>query len=279
MSAEEHAGIERSSPSETEVYHAIRHEGQQELDKPNSSLAWSGLAAGMAMGFSFLAMGVLKSNLPDAKWTLLVASLGYSIGFLIVILGRQQLYTENTLTAVLPYFATRRSDVLADVLRVWGVVLAANIAGALLFALVLAKTEVVNAETFEALKKAAEEAHRTTFPVTLLRAIVAGWLIALVVWLIPYAETAKVAVIVILTWLVSAGHFTHIIVGTVEGAFLAFAGSRSWMDFFIHFFVPALLGNTIGGVLLVAAINHAQSAAGLKKEAGKTDEAEGIIIA
>lgn len=281
MSAEEYEGIERSSPTETEVFHTIRHEGQRELDKPSSSLAWSALAAGMAMGFSFLAMGVLKSNLPEAKWAILVASLGYSVGFLIIILGRQQLYTENTLTAVLPYFSTPRTEVLANVLRVWAVVLAANVVGALLFALVLAKTEVVDAETFEALKKAAAEAHRTTFPVTFLRAIVAGWLIALVVWLIPYAETAKVAVIVILTWLVSAGHFTHIVAGTVESAFLVFAGARSWADFLVHFFVPALLGNTIGGVVLVAAINYAQAATSKKDEDEDEDgdDTEGIIIA
>jgi formate-nitrite transporter family protein len=274
-SEEEHKGELRSSPSESVVYHAIHHEGEGELERSSSALAWSGLAGGLSMGFSFLALGLLKSHLPEAKWTILVTSLGYTIGFLIIILGRQQLFTENTLTVVLPLLSGRRAALLANVLRVWAVVLAANVVGTLLFALVLAKTELVDAETWEALKKAAEEAHRGSFAVILLRAIIGGWLIALVVWLMPFAETARVAVIVILTWLVSAGHFTHIIAGSVEMGFLVFAGARTWVDFFATFFVPALLGNVIGGVTLVAAINHAQAKAGPKA----TDEPEGIIIA
>lgn len=275
-SEEEHEGEARSAPSESVVYHAIRHEGEGELARPSSALAWSGLGAGLAMGLSFLAVGLLHAHLPHEKWTILVTSLGYTIGFLIIILGRQQLFTENTLTVVLPLLSGRRAGLLANVLRVWAVVLAANVAGALLIALALARTEIVDPETWESLKQTAEEAHRASFGVTLLRAIIAGWLIALVVWLLPFAETVRVAVIVILTWLVSAGHFTHIIAGSVEMAFLVFAGARTWGDFLIHFFVPALLGNVIGGVLLVAAINHAQAKAGEKK---KEEPAEGIIIA
>jgi formate/nitrite transporter FocA (FNT family) len=275
-SAEEHKGEARSAPNESVVYHAIRHEGEGELARPSSALAWSGLGAGLSIGFSFLAMGLLHAHLPHAKWTILVTSLGYTIGFLIIILGRQQLFTENTLTVVLPLLDERRPGMLANVLRVWGVVLAANVAGALLIALALARTEIVDPETWESLKQTAEEAHRTSFGVALLRAIIAGWLIALVVWLLPYAETARVAVIVILTWLVSVGHFTHIIAGSVEMGFLVFAGARSWGDFLIHFFIPALLGNVIGGVTLVAAINHAQARAGKKV---KEEPAEGIIIA
>lgn len=274
-SEEEHKGEARSAPNESVVYHAIRHEGEGELGRSSSALAWSGLAAGLSMGFSFLAMGLLHGHLPHGKWTILLTSLGYTIGFLIVILGRQQLFTENTLTVVLPLLTHRHGGMLANVLRVWAVVLAANVAGALLIALALAKTEIVGPETWESLKQTAEEAHRATFGVALLRAIVAGWLIALVVWLLPFAETARVAVIVILTWLVSVGHFTHIIAGSVEMGFLVFAGARTWTDFVIQFFVPALLGNIIGGVTLVAAINHAQAKAGAKDES----EGEGIIIA
>ncbi|HEX6098147.1 MAG TPA: formate/nitrite transporter family protein [Thermoanaerobaculia bacterium] len=274
-SAEEHEGIARSSPSETVVYHAIRHEGEGELERPSAALAWSGLGAGLAMGLSFLAVGLLHAHLPHAKWTVLVTSFGYTIGFVIVILGRQQLFTENTLTVVLPLLSGHRADTLANVLRVWGVVLAANVVGALLFALVLARTEVVDAETWKSLKQAAEEAHRGGMAVTLLRAIVAGWLIALVVWLMPFAEAARVGVIVILTWLISAGHFVHIIAGSVEVGFLVFVGARTWADFLGSFFVPALLGNIIGGVALVAAINHAQAKAGEPEK----EEPEGIIIA
>src|SRR4051794_352005 len=93
---------ERSSPSAHVVYEAIRKEGRHELERKSSSLAWSGLAAGMSMGFSFLSQALLRHHLPaETAWTPLVTNLGYATGFLIVILGRQQLFTENTLTVIL----------------------------------------------------------------------------------------------------------------------------------------------------------------------------------
>jgi formate/nitrite transporter FocA (FNT family) len=272
-SEEEHEGTERSSPNETVVYHAIHHEGEGELDRTSAALAWSALAAGLAMGFSFLTPGLMHAHLPHEKWTILLVSLGYTIGFLIVILGRQQLFTENTLTVVLPLLSQPGTRMLVNLLRVWLVVLAVNVVGALLFAFVLAKSGLVDAETWESLKQVAEEGHRSTFGVTLLRGIFAGWLIALVVWLLPYAETARVAVIVILTWLISLGHFPHVIAGTVEMGFLVFAGARTWAEFFGTFFVPAFLGNVLGGVGLVAVINHAQA------KSKRKEEPSGIVIA
>src|SRR5579863_122394 len=74
------------------VHETIRREGEEELCRPASALAWSGLAAGLSMGFSLVAEGLLAAGLPRASWTPLVAKLGYSVGFLIVVLGRQQLY-------------------------------------------------------------------------------------------------------------------------------------------------------------------------------------------
>jgi formate/nitrite transporter FocA (FNT family) len=272
-SEEEHEGQERSSPNETVVYHAIHHEGEGELERSSAALAWSALAAGLAMGISFLAPGLIHAHLPHGKWTILLVSLGYTIGFVIVILGRQQLFTENTLTVVLPLLSQPGTRMLVNVLRVWLVVLAANVVGALLFGFVLAKSGMVDAETWESLKQVAEEAHHSTFGVMLLRGIVAGWLIALVVWLLPYAETARVAVIVILTWLISLGHFPHVVAGTAEVGFLVFAGSRTWAELFGGFFVPTLLGNVLGGVGLVAVLNHGQA------KSKKEEEPTGIIIA
>ena len=84
------------------VYETIRREGEEELRRAVSALAWSGLAAGLSMGFSFIAEGLLVAHLPDSPWRPLLSKAGYCIGFLIVILGRQQLFTENTLTVILP---------------------------------------------------------------------------------------------------------------------------------------------------------------------------------
>src|SRR5437764_10537196 len=93
---------ERSSPSGTVIYKAVLKEGVDELDRPSSALFWSGLAAGLSMGASLIGEALLAHYLPKGSWTPLISKLGYSIGFLVVILGRQQLFTENTLTPILP---------------------------------------------------------------------------------------------------------------------------------------------------------------------------------
>lgn len=86
---------EIGSPSGSVVYRAIYKEGESELERNNTALGWSGLAAGLSMGFSPLTEAILQAHLPDARWAALVAKIGYAAGFLFVILGRQQLYTEK----------------------------------------------------------------------------------------------------------------------------------------------------------------------------------------
>src|SRR3954447_21655627 len=142
---------ERSSPSGKVVYKAILKEGEEELARPSSALFWSGLAAGLSMGFSMIAEGLLHAHLPDAPWRPLIAKFGYSVGFLIVILGRQQLFTENTLTVVLPLLRRRDTLIAANVTRLWATVLAANLAGALIFAVAAARTDIFTAETRDAM--------------------------------------------------------------------------------------------------------------------------------
>ncbi|NVB79006.1 MAG: formate/nitrite transporter family protein [Kofleriaceae bacterium] len=253
---------ERSSPTGKVVYEAIRHEGLSELERSTSALAWSGLAAGLSMGFSFLGVGLVRGFLPEAPWVPLLSSFGYTLGFLIVILGRQQLFTENTLTVILPLMRRRNAETLLDVLRLWATVLAANFVGALAFAFVIARTQAVDPHVFEALRNVAKDAAPASFAVALLRGVFAGWLIAMVVWLLPFAEAARIWVIVILTYVVGLAQLTHVIVSTVEAGFLVFTGDSTWAEMFTHSFVPALLGNIIGGVALVAALNHAQVVAG-----------------
>jgi formate-nitrite transporter family protein len=253
---------DRSSPSGEVVYKAILHEGESELERTSSALAWSGLAAGLSMGFSFVGVGLLRSFLPDRPWVPLVSSAGYPLGFLIVILGRQQLFTENTLTVMLPLFRRKDLATLGNVLRLWAIVLAANVVGAAGFAAILAHSQAVDDHVYETLKLVARDAAMPSFAVSLLRGIFAGWMIALVVWLLPFAETARVWVIVIITYAVGLAHLSHVIVSTVDASFLVFVGESSWSELVTHAFVPALLGNIVGGVTLVAALNHAQVVAG-----------------
>jgi formate/nitrite transporter FocA (FNT family) len=250
----------RRSPSGKIVYEAIRQEGSDELRRSSAALAWSGLAAGLSMGFSFLGVGMLKAFLPSTTWAPLITSFGYTLGFLIVILGRQQLFTENTLTVILPLLLRRAR--VRDVARLWCVVLIANTVGAVAFAYVLARTQAVDSTVHASLREVARDAMQPAFAVSLLRGVFAGWLIALIVWLLPFAETARIWVIIIITYIVGLGHLSHVIAGSVDAAFLVFIGDGGWIQSLTHMFVPALLGNIIGGVALVASLNHAQVTAG-----------------
>lgn len=240
------------------TYEVIRREGKKELARSSDALFWSGLAAGLSMGFSFLGEALLRSHLPDVVWRPLVAKLGYSFGFLIVILGSQQLFTENTLTPMVPLLAEKSRETLRNVLRLWAVVFVANTIGTLLFGLALARLAVVEPETQRAASELAAEAMKAGFAVTLLHAVYAGWLVALLVWMLPAAETAKIPVIVLMTWLIGAGGFAHVVAGSSEVFYAAWRGEATWAQATLGYVLPSLVGNMLGGITLVAALNHAQ---------------------
>jgi len=244
------------------VYETIRREGDEELHRPAAALAWSALAAGLAMGFSFIAEALLASFLPNHPWRQLISRLGYSVGFLIVVLGRQQLFTENTLTAVLPLLLHKEWKIFVRVARLWSVVLSANLVGTFLFALCIAHVAIFDSAVRQSLMEIGVSHLGSSFWVVFVRAIFAGWLIALMVWLLPGAESARVSIIIIVTYLITLGGFNHIIAGSTTMFYLVLMKSISWGTYFTNFFFPTLLGNILGGVSLVAALGHAQVVGG-----------------
>jgi formate/nitrite transporter FocA (FNT family) len=253
---------DRTSVSATVVHETVRYDGEEELHRPVSALAWSGLAAGMSMGFSLVAMALFRAYLPDRPWRPLIARLGYPMGFLIVIIARQQLFTENTLTAIIPLLARRDLKTFARVIRLWTVVLLANLAGAHLFAWVVGTTPMFQPEVRSSMLALAKEAANVTFGEAVLRGIFAGWLIAMVVWMLAAVDTGRIAIIVFMTYIVGLASLTHIIAGSVEVLFLVMVGTKSWGSVALGYMLPTLIGNIIGGVSLTAAINHAQAVAG-----------------
>jgi len=247
---------DRSSTTAKVVHEAIRLEGTDELNRPSSSILWSGVAAGLTMGCSMLGEGLLQANLPDAPWRELVASFGYCLGFIFVTMGRQQLFTETTLTVMLPVL--HRTHGIGDVARYWAIVFSANIVATLLFAAASSIPGLFQPESIQAFTALGVKAVEPGFAGVLIKALFAGWLIALMVWLMPAAASARFFVIIAVTWLISVARFSHVIAGSVEGAFAAIHGSIGWDRYFLGFLMPAFIGNSIGCVVFVALLNHAQ---------------------
>ncbi len=250
--------IDRTAPSGEVVYEAIYAEGEHELHRKSAELALSGLAAGLSMGFSMVGEALLQVHLPDAKWTPLLTNFGYSIGFLIVILGRQQLFTKNTLTIILPLLREKKISLLGDVARLWAIVLFTNLIGAFAFAWMAGHTAVFSVEVRQAFAAIGERALAPDFWTLVLRGTIAGWLIALMVWLLPFAESARVWVIIILAYLVGLAQLPHVIAGNVETFYLVATGARSFWTCVGSYLIPTLIGNVVGGVALVAVGAHAE---------------------
>jgi formate/nitrite transporter FocA (FNT family) len=191
---------------------------------------------------------------------------GYSIGFMIVILGRQQLFTESTLTAVLPVLVRRDLPTLLASLRLWAIVLVTNLLGSWIFAALLLPQGVFQPDVIAALRELAMGPTQDAFLPTLLKAIFAGWLIATMVWLLPSARSARLLTVLIITYVVSLGRLSHIIAGSVEAGYAVLTGLSTPGAYVVKFLLPTLIGNTLGGVSLVALLNHAAIAPEIRGE-------------
>ncbi len=240
------------------VYEIIRVEGEGELNRGIKALWWSGLGAGLSIGFSAVAEGLLAAHLPEAPWKPLIDNLGYSVGFLIVILARQQLFTENTLTPVLPVIKRREFRWYLILLRLWAVVLLANLFGCLIFAGVLAYTDILSEPVSQAITQIGQHMMENDPAEMFVGAIAAGWLIAALVWMMPSAQNAEFFVIILLTYLIALGDFAHVIAGSTETFFLLLTGRIGLEAVVLHFFLPTLGGNVVGGTVLFAMLSYAQ---------------------
>ena len=246
----------RSSTSAKVIHEAIRLHGAEELERRSQSLAWSGLAAGLTMGASMVAQGLLQARLPDAPWRELVSSLGFALGFVFVTMARQQLFTETILTVTVPVL--HRTHRARELLRYWPLVFVFNIVGTLLFAAAASVPGLFPPDAVHAFRELGLKAVDPGFTGVLLKAVMAGWLIALMAWMMPAALSARILVIVAVTWLIAASELSHVITGSVETGFAALTGAIGWDDYLLGFVLPALIGNMAGGIIFVALLNHAQ---------------------
>lgn len=240
------------------VYSIIRREGEEELGRPVQSLWWSGIAAGIGISSSVLAEAVLHNAFLESPYRTPIENLGYTVGFVLVIVSRLQLFTENTITVILPLFSEPTLRKLWQTARLWSTVFAANMVGTFFLAVITIHVGTTSPEHTEAMLEVSRHFAHTTPSDALLYGIPAGFYLAAIVWMLPSAKGTEVLVIVIFTYLIAAGGFTHVIAGSTEVFLLLLAGELGIASALFGLLLPALAGNILGGTGLFALLAYAQ---------------------
>lgn len=254
----EQAVNDRVRPSALMVFEIVRREGAEEMTRPAASLFWSGIAAGFALAFSLAVSGMLTAILEPGPVRDLVWPLGYVTGFVIVVFGRLQLFTENTIAAILPLAANFTRSNTYRMGRLYIIVLSANLIGAALSAGVLSFLPVMKPDHFAGVLEVARHAMEPSFFETMALGVPAGFLVAAMVWMLPTAKNGEFFIVVTIIYILGLGEFAHVIVGAVEVGVLVLAGEMNFLAGLGGFIVPALIGNMIGGTALFALLAYAQ---------------------
>ena len=240
-----------------EILQAVLENARSELRRSVTKLFFSGIAGGITMGLTGLAVAASRAVLGEGGWRDFVSYLGYPIGFIAVIIGRSQLFTENTLYPVVLVLDERRH--LIRMLRLWGVVFLANVFGAWIFAVLLTKTPALRPDILSQMVHLGAEAASGNFSHFFWSGVVGGWLIALVAWTVSGSHwtIGQIAMIYILTFLVGIGRFSHCIASSCEILSAVDAGSVAPQSY-LQWLLATTSGNICGGVFLVSLLNYGQ---------------------
>ncbi|WP_392565185.1 formate/nitrite transporter family protein [Utexia brackfieldae] len=248
---------ESKLPSKSAAIHQrILREGNKEMNRNASALLISAIAAGLTVSSSMIAKALLQAALPHFPYIHLIASFGYTVGFVLVILAKQQLFTENTVTAVLPVMTRPKSRNFMRLGRLWGLVLLGNLIGTFLMALALVKLPAFSPEVKSAFIDLGQKVMQNSAWAMFCKGIFAGWLIATLVWILANIKYGQFIVIVLITYIIALGDFTHIVVGSTEIFYLFLTGNITFIDILYPFAIPTLLGNIVGGTLIFSLLSH-----------------------
>ncbi len=259
LTVEESRDVEKRKSGTAKVVHeVVRLQGDEELDRPAISLALSGVAAGTAITASVFGTAALGMRLGHDVGSELISGLGYCIGFIIVILGKLQLFTESTITAVLPLAHNPNWHNLARLARLWLIVLTANLAGTFVVAAGISHGGIASPELLAEIRLMAAHLMAPAPLTILLSGVPAGFLVAAIAWVLPSARGSEFWVIGIITYLISICGFSHIIASSTEVWVAVLCGDASAWAGINGVILPALLGNIIGGTGLFALLAHGQ---------------------
>ena len=242
------------------IFKIIRQEGEEELERPFQALAFSGLAAGILVSLSFLFRSIFHMHMGSSPMEPLVSCLGYTVGFIIVILGRMQLFTENPITTIIPLLSEWSWLRFYEVVRLWVTVFFFNIVGTAIAAAFYSSPYTLSPEIEGAMYEVAVNVMKLGPVENILRGIPAGILIAAIVWISPQTKYFRFATIMFLVYFIALGDFAHVVVGSCEMAYIVMADDANFFDYFFRFLIPCGLGNVIGGTVIFTLLVYYQVA-------------------
>lgn len=261
MTDNEIIGEAQSAPdslTSPQIYIEVAREGIEEMERPSASLFWSAVAAGFLLSFSLLLKAALQVEVAGLPAAHAIDSLGYTIGFILVIYCRLQLFTENTITPVLPTIASPSTRNISNMTRVWTISLSANFIGTAIMAMMFALTPMVTPETLEAMLAISHKVADLSFIDSFVKGLPSGLLIAALVWMRPSAGESFLGLIFLVTYVIAVGDFTHVVVGSCEIFLLAWSGEGALGEMMLTNILPTLMGNLLGGTVLFALIAWVQ---------------------
>ena len=239
------------------VYEIIAAEGVEEMERPLNSLWWSGVAAGLGISLSLYVMAALRASLGDTPGAGVLEKFGYCFGFLVVILGRLQLFTENTITPILPLLRQREQGMFRCVARLWAVVLAANLVGTFLAALIPTIFPIGTPELMAAMIEISNHFSEREYAHTFFSAIPAGFMVAALVWMLPGSKGFEIWTIVVMTFAIGVTDTSHVVVGSAELFTSILSGDSGIGEALVRLFLAGA-GNIVGGTGLFAVLAYAQ---------------------
>ncbi|MFD1343189.1 formate/nitrite transporter family protein [Litorisediminicola beolgyonensis] len=242
------------------VYEVVNLEGREEIGRPLSSLWWSGIAAGIGISASVLAEGILHVSFEGSPYQVPIENIGYTIGFILVILCRVQLFTENTITVVLPVLKDRSWAMLGCAARLWAIVFAANMVGTFGTSILTAHGGTVPPEFVEGMLAISHHYADYNAWEAFKYGIPAGFFIAAIVWMMPSSEGFEIFLIFVFTYLIAMGEFTHVVAGSKEAFLLVITGDITWAKCIFGLILPTFVGNVLGGTGLFALLAYGQVA-------------------
>jgi formate/nitrite transporter FocA (FNT family) len=247
-----------SRPSAEDIYKQVAKNAQEELKRSSVSLAISGLTGGVFMGLSALGVGVILAHLGGGPGAFVVSRMFYPLGFIVVILGRSQLFTENTLYPVA--LVLTEPQQIWNTMRLWATVLPANVVGAFLFAMLAGLTHAMPTDVVQAIAGLGIEAVHHPGTTIFWSGVVGGWIIATAAWLVSgsHSITGSVMVIWMLTFVVGLGNFAHCIATSSEILTAVLTHQLPWSAY-PGWFGPAVAGNICGGVIMVTLLEYGQA--------------------